>query len=99
VSTQGPNNWNPYPTSACPAILTVNSVSIAPSSQFCVAANTHSFRKARPHAEGLWNGLVENFPQAFSHIALVNAAFDLEDSAGTRDRVAGTGVEGVVRNG
>lgn len=31
-------------------------------------------------------GLVGNFPQAFSHIALVNAAFDLADSAGMRDR-------------
>jgi GH15 family glucan-1,4-alpha-glucosidase len=30
--------------------------------------------------------LVGNFPQAFSHIALVNAAFDLEDGAGTRER-------------
>ncbi len=34
--------------------------------------------------------LVGNFPQAFSHIALVNAAFDLEDGAGKRDRAAGT---------
>lgn len=30
--------------------------------------------------------LVGNFPQAFSHIALVNAAFDLEDGAAVRDR-------------
>ena len=30
--------------------------------------------------------LVGNFPQAFSHIALVNAAFDLEDGAGFRLR-------------
>jgi GH15 family glucan-1,4-alpha-glucosidase len=30
--------------------------------------------------------LVGNFPQAFSHIALVNAAFDLEDGAGARER-------------
>ncbi len=30
--------------------------------------------------------LVGNFPQAFSHIALVNAAFDLEDGAGVRGR-------------
>jgi GH15 family glucan-1,4-alpha-glucosidase len=30
--------------------------------------------------------LVGNFPQAFSHIALVNAAFDLEDGAGIRGR-------------
>jgi GH15 family glucan-1,4-alpha-glucosidase len=30
--------------------------------------------------------LVGNFPQAFSHIALVNAAFDLEDGAGKRER-------------
>jgi GH15 family glucan-1,4-alpha-glucosidase len=30
--------------------------------------------------------LVGNFPQAFSHIALVNAAFDLENSAGKRPR-------------
>jgi GH15 family glucan-1,4-alpha-glucosidase len=30
--------------------------------------------------------LVGNFPQAFSHIALVNAAFDLEDGAGVRKR-------------
>jgi GH15 family glucan-1,4-alpha-glucosidase len=29
---------------------------------------------------------VGNFPQAFSHIALVNAAFDLEDAAGCRRR-------------
>ncbi len=29
---------------------------------------------------------VGNFPQAFSHIALVNAAFDLEDGAGVRSR-------------
>ena len=34
--------------------------------------------------------LVGNFPQAFSHIALVNAAFDLEDDTGKRDRAAGT---------
>jgi GH15 family glucan-1,4-alpha-glucosidase len=27
---------------------------------------------------------VGNFPQAFSHIALVNAAFDLEDGARLR---------------
>jgi len=27
-----------------------------------------------------------NFPQAFSHIALVNAAFDLEDGARSRER-------------
>jgi GH15 family glucan-1,4-alpha-glucosidase len=31
--------------------------------------------------------LVGNFPQAFSHIALVNAAFDLDDGAGVRSRV------------
>jgi GH15 family glucan-1,4-alpha-glucosidase len=30
--------------------------------------------------------LVGNFPQAFSHIALVNAAFDLEDGVGMRER-------------
>jgi GH15 family glucan-1,4-alpha-glucosidase len=30
--------------------------------------------------------LVGNYPQAFSHIALVNAAFDLEDGAGVRRR-------------
>jgi GH15 family glucan-1,4-alpha-glucosidase len=30
--------------------------------------------------------LVGNFPQAFSHIALVNAAFALEDGAGVRER-------------
>ena len=30
--------------------------------------------------------LVGNFPQAFSHIALVNAAFDLEDRDGLRKR-------------
>lgn len=30
--------------------------------------------------------LVGNFPQAFSHIALVNAAFDLEDGKGVRKR-------------
>jgi GH15 family glucan-1,4-alpha-glucosidase len=30
--------------------------------------------------------LVGNFPQAFSHIALVNAAFDLHNGAGTRER-------------
>jgi len=30
--------------------------------------------------------LVGNFPQAFSHIALVNAAFDLEDGEGKRER-------------
>ena len=30
--------------------------------------------------------LVGNFPQAFSHIALVNAAFDLEDGASVRGR-------------
>jgi GH15 family glucan-1,4-alpha-glucosidase len=30
--------------------------------------------------------MVGNFPQAFSHIALVNAAFDLEDGAGVRKR-------------
>jgi GH15 family glucan-1,4-alpha-glucosidase len=30
--------------------------------------------------------LVGNFPQAFSHIALVNAAYDLEDGVGVRER-------------
>jgi hypothetical protein len=30
--------------------------------------------------------LVGNFPQAFSHIALVNAAFDLEDGRRVRGR-------------
>jgi len=30
--------------------------------------------------------LVGNFPQALSHIALVNAAFDIEDGAGVRHR-------------
>jgi GH15 family glucan-1,4-alpha-glucosidase len=30
--------------------------------------------------------LVGNFPQAFSHISLVNAAFDLEDGVGVRQR-------------
>jgi GH15 family glucan-1,4-alpha-glucosidase len=30
--------------------------------------------------------LVGNFPQAFSHIALVNAAFDLQDGEGVRSR-------------
>jgi hypothetical protein len=29
---------------------------------------------------------VGNFPQAFSHIALVNAAFDLDDGAEVRER-------------
>ncbi len=29
---------------------------------------------------------VGNFPQAFSHIALINAAFDFEDGAGARER-------------
>jgi len=33
--------------------------------------------------------LVGNFPQAFSHIALVNAAFDLEDGPHKRDRDKG----------
>ncbi len=33
--------------------------------------------------------LVGNFPQAFSHIALVNAAFDLEDGAHKRCRAEG----------
>jgi GH15 family glucan-1,4-alpha-glucosidase len=32
------------------------------------------------------NRLVGNFPQAFSHIALVNAAFDLDDGPGARGR-------------
>jgi GH15 family glucan-1,4-alpha-glucosidase len=31
-------------------------------------------------------GQVGNFPQAFSHIALVNAAFELEDRGGVRKR-------------
>ncbi len=35
--------------------------------------------------------LVGNFPQAFSHIALVNAAFDLEDGVGVRERGRGQG--------
>jgi GH15 family glucan-1,4-alpha-glucosidase len=30
--------------------------------------------------------MVGNFPQAFSHIALLNAAFDLDDDAAVRDR-------------
>jgi GH15 family glucan-1,4-alpha-glucosidase len=30
--------------------------------------------------------MVGNFPQAFSHIALVNAAYDLEDGVGVRGR-------------
>jgi hypothetical protein len=30
--------------------------------------------------------LVGNFPQAFSHISLVNAAFDLEDGPHVRSR-------------
>jgi GH15 family glucan-1,4-alpha-glucosidase len=30
--------------------------------------------------------LIGNFPQAFSHIALVNAAFDLESKPGTPSR-------------
>ncbi|MBS1805708.1 MAG: glycoside hydrolase family 15 protein [Acidobacteria bacterium] len=30
--------------------------------------------------------MVGNFPQAFSHIALVNAVFDLEDGVGVRER-------------
>lgn len=30
--------------------------------------------------------MLGNFPQAFSHIALVNAAFDLEDGKGVRER-------------
>jgi GH15 family glucan-1,4-alpha-glucosidase len=30
--------------------------------------------------------LLGNFPQAFSHISLVNAAFDLEDGKGVRER-------------
>jgi GH15 family glucan-1,4-alpha-glucosidase len=30
--------------------------------------------------------MVGNFPQAFSHIALVSAAFDLEDGVGVRER-------------
>ena len=34
--------------------------------------------------------LVGNFPQAFSHIALINAAFDLEKSADKRDRAKAT---------
>jgi GH15 family glucan-1,4-alpha-glucosidase len=34
--------------------------------------------------------LVGNFPQAFSHIALVNAAFDLENNAHERRRSAGS---------
>ena len=33
--------------------------------------------------------MVGNFPQAFSHIALVNAAFDLEDGEDARDRAGG----------
>jgi GH15 family glucan-1,4-alpha-glucosidase len=37
--------------------------------------------------------LVGNFPQAFSHIALINAAFDLEDGADKRDRATGTRTE------
>jgi GH15 family glucan-1,4-alpha-glucosidase len=32
------------------------------------------------------NRQVGNFPQAFSHIALVNAAFDLEDGVGIKER-------------
>jgi GH15 family glucan-1,4-alpha-glucosidase len=35
--------------------------------------------------------MVGNFPQAFSHIALVNAAFDLEDGVGVRDRTGRQG--------
>ncbi len=45
--------------------------------------------------------LVGNFPQAFSHISLVNAAFDLEDGAGTRERCQrepGHGHDGVQRS-
>ena len=30
--------------------------------------------------------MVGNFPKAFSHIALVNAAFDIEEAAGVRKR-------------
>jgi GH15 family glucan-1,4-alpha-glucosidase len=30
--------------------------------------------------------MVGNFPQAFSHIALVNAAFDLDDGPEARER-------------
>ena len=35
--------------------------------------------------------LVGNFPQAFSHIALVNAAFDLEDGKECASVLAGRG--------
>jgi GH15 family glucan-1,4-alpha-glucosidase len=38
--------------------------------------------------------LVGNFPQAFSHIALVNAAFDLEGKDGSRQRAHGSGHSG-----
>ena len=37
---------------------------------------------------------VGNFPQAFSHIALVNAAFDLEGRDGSRKRAHGSGHAG-----
>jgi GH15 family glucan-1,4-alpha-glucosidase len=37
---------------------------------------------------------VGNFPQAFSHIALVNAAFDLEGRNGSRQRAHGSGRPG-----
>ena len=47
--------------------------------------------------------LVGNFPQAFSHIALVNAAFDLEGGAGLRKRAHRDGpvnreADGVARH-
>jgi GH15 family glucan-1,4-alpha-glucosidase len=38
--------------------------------------------------------MVGNFPQAFSHIALVNAAFDLEDGADKRERCPGSSGQG-----
>jgi GH15 family glucan-1,4-alpha-glucosidase len=41
--------------------------------------------------------LVGNFPQAFSHIALVNAAFDLEEDADKRERTPGNGLGAGVK--
>jgi len=41
--------------------------------------------------------MVGNFPQAFSHIALVTAAFNLEDGQGARERACQGGRAGVDR--
>jgi GH15 family glucan-1,4-alpha-glucosidase len=43
--------------------------------------------------------LVGNFPQAFSHIALVNAAFDLEGKDGARQRAHPQGATEAAANG